>query len=634
MEPSGGAPRRRLGFLVLYREFRNSHLALIAVWAFTFVVAGLSWSAENAQGSASAYLRPNNLAAKSSLWSQFGGESHWDAINDAVVTGQTPATTDYIAASGHPPAAIELDLSRIGLATGLSVLKATAWFYTSTSGEVKAVVRSKPPAISEGTFTGVGWHSWAVKLDGTQEQLDGLKFGFDKPSGAVEVRIQVAFLELEIEPPLAGLRNFHLGISANARSVEEPNLGPLLDRVAETGTRRLREDLEWERVEPANDVWDWSEYDELFAAAGERGMSILPILNSPPCWAVPSGTNSKDCWATYPVSDAEYAELTAEAVDRYGPGGAFWAAHPDLDPALAPRYFEIWNEPYLPEFTNNNVNPARYADLYKAAVVAGRAANPGTRYLIEAIDQVQVTATGKWVNWAEVLLAREPALGNYIDGIAIHPYPENRDPFYLPEGSRDPSFWNTEKIYQDWAQRGVNRPIWITEIGYSSCDDGANDCVPGATQAAREEQKAEWLRDLFDVIDREELGYVHAAYLYNFQSSGKEEPTDKSQWFGLLDGKGKVLPAWDAFADAVEAFDGTPEANTTITGKSTSSGNVTFTFKTTDPTAKTECQLDAGAWSTCASPKTYAGVSGPGHTFRARSTNAEATESSPAINSW
>jgi hypothetical protein len=618
----------------LYQERRNSYLALLAVWAFAFSVAGLSWTAENAQGSASAYLRPNNLVAKSSPWSQFGGESHWDAIDDALVTGQTPATTDYITASGHPPAPIELDLSRIGLTPGTSILKTTAWFYSSTSGEVETVVRSKPPAISEGTFTGVGWHSLAVKLDGTQEQLDNLKIGFDKPSGVPEVRIQAAFLKLEIETPPSGLRSLHFGISANARSVDEPKLGPLLDQVAETGTHRLREDLEWERVEPVDDEWDWSEYDELFAAAAERGMSILPILNSPPCWAVPAGTESGKCWNSYPVSDAEYAEFTAEAAGRYGPGGAFWSGHPGLDPALAPRYFEIWNEPYLPEFTNNNVNPSRYADLYKAAVVAGRVANPGTRYLIEAIDEVQVTATGKWVNWAEALLARESSLGNYIDGIAIHPYPENRDPFYLPEGSRDPSLWNTEQVYKDWAARGVNRPIWITEIGYSSCADGANDCVPGSTQAAREEQKAEWLRDLFDVIDREELGYVHAVYLYNFQSSGKEVPSDKSQWFGLLDGKGNVLPAWDAFADAVAAFDGIPEANTTITGKSTSLGNVTFTFKATDPTAKTECQLDAGAWTTCASPKTYPGVSGPGHTFRVRSTNAEATESSPATNSW
>lgn len=614
----------------------NLKLGSTAVCALILGVAGLGSVAEKAQGSPSAYLRPNGLVGKTSPWIHVGAEAHWDAVDDALVTGQTPLSTDYIAASGNPPAPIELDLSSIGIKPGASIMSATAWFYTSTSGEVKAVVRSSPspPLITEGTFTGVGWHAMTVKLSGTQEQLDNLKLGFIKPSGAAEVRVQAAFLKLEIDPPTTGLRAYHLGISANARSVAEPKLGTLLDQVAETGTHRLREDLEWERVEPANDEWDWGDYDELFAAAAERGMSILPILDSPPCWAVPSGTESSKCWNTYPVSDAEYAEFTAEVADRYGPSGAFWSEHPGLDSTLAPRYFEIWNEPYLPEFTNNNVNPSRYADLYKAAVTAGRIASPATRYLIEAIDQVQVTATGKWVNWAEALLAREPSLGGYIDGIAIHPYPENRDPFYLPEGARDPSFWNTERVYKDWAARGVNRPIWITEIGYSSCNDGAIDCVPGSTQAAREEQKAEWLHDLFDVIDREELGYVHSVYLYNFQSSGKEVPTDKSQWFGLLDGKGNALPAWDAFADAVEAFDGIPEANTTITGKTTSGGDVTLTFKTTDPTAKTECQLDAGAWVVCTSPKTYSGVSAPGHTFRARSTNAEVSEASPATNSW
>lgn len=33
-----------------------------------------------------------------------------------------------------------------------------------------------------------------------------------------------------------------------------------------------------------------------------------------------------------------------------------------------------------------------------------------------------------WVHWAEAMVEAEPMIGKYIDGIAIHPYPESNDP--------------------------------------------------------------------------------------------------------------------------------------------------------------------------------------------------------------
>lgn len=80
-------------------------------------------------------------------------------------------------------------------------------------------------------------------------------------------------------------------------------------------------------------------------------MGILPILNTSPCWAVPKEVPETECETNYPVSDAEYAEF---------------AAH------IAVRYVEY--------FTNGEIDPVRCPTLYKAAVIAGRNANPATRY--------------------------------------------------------------------------------------------------------------------------------------------------------------------------------------------------------------------------------------------------------------
>jgi hypothetical protein len=430
-----------------------------------------------------------------------------------------------------------------------------------------------------------------------------------------------------------GSRKLYFGISANTRSFKNP--GAEQDLVAETGADRLREDLEWDKVEPSNGSWEWAATDSLYEAAAERELSILPILDSSPCWAVPKETEEKDCWRTYPTSNADFADFAAHAAARYGPGGEFWTGHPKLDESLAPRYFEIWNEPYFPQFTNGNVDPARYATLYKAAVVAGRAANSSTRYLVESTVDVPNPKGPGWVNWAKGMVEAEPEIGSYVDAIAVHPYPGSHDPYYTPKSGTDASFKNTNRIYEDWVSQGIRRPIWITEVGYSSCNDGAVECVPGATQSAREEQKATWLAELFDEVGSEEYGFVHAIYLYDLrQWLPASSPTKvPSEWFGILDGEAEQLPAWSAFSGALEKFAGTPLTHAIITGHTIGGGNASFTFTAIDSTATFSCQLDSGSWASCTSPKSYTGLSGS-HTFRVKATNAEGAEPTPASYSW
>jgi hypothetical protein len=445
----------------------------------------------------------------------------------------------------------------------------------------------------------------------------------------------------------AQARSLHLGINANTAAWGDP--GEEQDNVLETGALRLREDIGWEEVEPADDEWEWADFDQLYSDAAERGMTILPVLYGSPCWAVPKETDPNDCWNTYPNSNAEYAEYVAAVAARYGPDGNFWDENPGLDGDLASTHFEIWNEPYLCQFTNNEVDPAKYANLYKAAVTAGRGANPASRYLIESTVDATLEfepdcvakENSPYSRWAEDMVEAVPTLDSYVDGIAIHPYPGSHDPDYEPENGTDFAFRNTDIERERWLELSVNKPLWITEVGYSSCDDGADDCVPGETQAGREEQKAEWLAELFDKLGEDAYAYVHAAYLYNLRVwEDPNSPNDNfSTWLGILDAEWEPLPAWDSFADAVQAYDGVPVANTTITGQEITpeggSQKAKFTFTVNDGTASLDCQLDAGEWTPCTSPKTYTGLSASGsHTFRVRATNAEATEAFPATYSW
>lgn len=472
-------------------------------------ILGTSATPKNAEAAAVAYMRPNQDASSSYAWTVTGASSKADALDDNLTENQPPEESSYVSISTPYAAQFSVSMVDVSLGGG-SATNAQVWFYTTTATKVSAAVidGSTSSTLANQTFTTSGWHSFSFSA-ASPAQLNNLRLSFSKEAGISGLRIDAAFIRLEVPLGPSG-RKLHLGISANSRSVKAP--GTVQDQVVETGATEIREDIDWSLVEPSNGEWNWAKTDLLFEEAAERSLRILPILGSPPCWAT-GGTDPDTCARTYPEKDPDFADYTAHTVQRYGPEGDFWKARPALDPSLAPVYFEVWNEPYFMAAPKGEFNAARYADLYKAAVIAGRSAREGTRYLIGARWQISNSSDTGLISWAGSLISSEYGLGEYIDGLSVHPYPQIHDPFYQPESGGDASFWTAKRVYEDWKSRGVNKPVWITEVGYSSCA-GAR-CVPGQTQVTREELKGNWIKALIELAQTPEFGFVHAFYLYN-----------------------------------------------------------------------------------------------------------------------
>ena len=82
----------------------------------------------------------------------------------------------------------------------------------------------------------------------------------------------------------------------------------------------------------------------------------------------------------------------------------------------------------------------------------------------------------------------------------------------------------------------------------------------------------------------------------------------------------------------------TTAPNTTIDSNPTdpsSSANANFTFSSTEGASTFECELDGGGFSSCSTPKSYAGLSEGSHTFKVRATDAAGnTDGSPAQYTW
>ncbi|MFO0694317.1 MAG: hypothetical protein U0230_12225 [Polyangiales bacterium] len=90
-------------------------------------------------------------------------------------------------------------------------------------------------------------------------------------------------------------------------------------------------------------------------------------------------------------------------------------------------------------------------------------------------------------------------------------------------------------------------------------------------------------------------------------------------------------------ATLVGLVDGTPP-DTSITSQppvASSSTSASFSFSSTDANPTYQCRLDAGAWTACTSPRTYAGLSEASHTFEVRSLDPSLNvDPTPASYTW
>jgi hypothetical protein len=306
-----------------------------------------------------------------------------------------------------------------------------------------------------------------------------------------------------------------VGLDANTAGWGGDGTADRLDQVvSQTGAKWLREDFQWSKVEPAHGTFDFSYYDHFMLLAAQKGVHILPLLDSTPSWAGAS-------WNTIPADPSDYARFVAAVVGRYGPHGSFWTEHPELH-AYAIGTFELWNEPYFDSSNAGHYDPPRYAALVKAAATAGRAVDRSAKYLLAAeITGRQIGA--RYVSWIDALYQAVPDLGKYFDAVAIHPY--GRDITGLTGQAYD-QMRRTEVLHNAFLSHGAtDKPFWITEIGWPTCTQGSDRCVNEAQQAAS-------ITALFNYLHTTWASFVKAAFVYHYEDFGAN-PADSENFYGL-----------------------------------------------------------------------------------------------------
>jgi hypothetical protein len=231
----------------------------------------------------------------------------------------------------------------------------------------------------------------------------------------------------------------------------------------------------------------------------------------------------------------QYREFVIAFVRRYGPGGSFWAEHPELD---ASRYaittIELGNEPYFGEMS---------APQYAATV----------RPVLEEIKRLRLPVSvvlpsrvyGKDTSWIDTLYSLIPNLNELFYAFADHPYWYAHDPAQVsPAGP----FGRIETLRRRMNEHGANtKPIFITEYGESTANCG-EECTSEAGQA-------EHLREMIEaIVARPDWG-VKMLSVFQLRDRGTSSG-DRELQFGLLRQDGSQKPSYAIVRAAMQQYRG------------------------------------------------------------------------------
>jgi hypothetical protein len=312
----------------------------------------------------------------------------------------------------------------------------------------------------------------------------------------------------------------------NGQTYPQTVIAAQLSALRDAGASLARSDASWEATEPQPPSgnlhhYDWS-FDDLIASMlAANGLTWLPVIDYSPPWArsIPGQDHSAP-------DPAEYAAYAAAVAARYGPGGSFWRAHPQL-PAHPVDTYEIWNEPDNPVFWVPRPDPAAYATLYLRARNAIDAVQPDARVIVGGLTHPE--------SFLPALITAAPDLRTQLDGVGIHPY--GATPQAVLAG-----VVSARNVLNSLGLGGV--PLYVTEFGWTTSPPGAHDYL-----SAR-------LRPSYIQQTLGELGHTNcglAAVLLYAWVTPERDPQDAQDWFGIHPPGGGTSPDTAAFTAGVRA---------------------------------------------------------------------------------
>ena len=331
----------------------------------------------------------------------------------------------------------------------------------------------------------------------------------------------LAILALVAVPVAHGAqKGLQTDLSWSAPAADEPRTMAALQG---SGVQWIRLDISWRKTERSEGVYDAGELamtDHAMELAEQTGAKIIMAVSETPAWA--SGSTQINA---PPRDNADFASFVGDIVTRYKGRVAAW---------------EIWNEPNHPRFWNPSPDAGQYARLLQAAAPAVRAADPAAKVLFAGLAHNDY-------DYLQQVYAAQPTIGDSFDVMATHPYTKSgQSPAIVDrrlDGRMTPtSFLAFHEIRDVMADHGDDKPIWLTEMGWST-----NSQILHPLGGVSEAVQASHLALAFTLL--ETVSYVEVAVVYNFRNNYWANDADNwEDQLGLLRTDFTPKPAYHVFA--------------------------------------------------------------------------------------
>lgn len=280
-----------------------------------------------------------------------------------------------------------------------------------------------------------------------------------------------------------------------------------LQALRAAGATVARSDALWSAAEPSPPAggahrFQWQFDDQIAGALAAQGLRWLPIIDYSAGWALsqPGELHSP------PSSVPDYAAFAAAFAARYGAGGAFWTAHPQL-PALPVQTYEIWNEPDNGEFWSPSPDAAAYVELYLSARDAITAVDPAARVIVGGLTNPAA--------FLQAMLHARPDLAGHLDGVAIHPYGPNPAVVLA----------RVKAARATLASLGLaSVPLYVTEFGWTIHPSGA-------LSYAHEARRPGYIATSLAQLGHTDCG-VAMTVIYTWVTP-ERNPANPQDWFGI-----------------------------------------------------------------------------------------------------
>ena len=235
------------------------------------------------------------------------------------------------------------------------------------------------------------------------------------------------------------------------------------------------------QIETSPGVYDFSLYDHVVDTAADNGIGMIAMLAD---YSVYGNSN----WQT-PATASQYQSFVSTVASHFKGRIA---------------YYELGNEPDIPEFWAPEPNVVAYTQLLKVGYTAVKTADPGAKVISAGLAlRNENFLKGMYTNGAK----------EYFDYMGFHPYSWPDSP--------DAGFAELARLKSVMAANGDNKQIMVTEVGWPSTTQSG-----GVTETTQ----ANYIEQTFTLATNNN---VPITCIYDFIDDGTDK-SDPENSFGVL----------------------------------------------------------------------------------------------------